>query len=56
MTKIIPTDNARQGSNGKPVLLVLIATLLLAAAVWYGVEFYGEMIDQGAQTATQPAG
>jgi hypothetical protein len=43
--KTIPTDKARQGRRGFPVLLVLICALILAALVWFGVEFYGEAID-----------
>jgi hypothetical protein len=51
MTKIIKTDKARQGRWGWHALIVLIAGLLLAFAVWGGVEFYGESIDQ---TQEQP--
>jgi hypothetical protein len=45
VTKIIPTEKARQGRTGKKVLLVLVAALALTAAVWFGLEFYGEAID-----------
>lgn len=45
VTKIIPADKARQGRWGWRVLIVLIAGLLLAFAVWGGVYFYGESID-----------
>lgn len=46
MTKTIPTNKARQGRWGWQVLIVLIAGLLLAFAVWGGVYFYGETLDQ----------
>ena len=45
MTKIIPVDKARQGHWGWHTLIVLIAAMLLAFAVWGGVHFYGETID-----------
>ena len=45
MSKTIPTDRARQGRWGNHVLLVLVAGLVLAGAVWLGLEFYGEAID-----------
>ena len=45
MTKTIPTNRARQGRWGYHVLLVLVAGLALAGAVWLGLEFYGEAID-----------
>lgn len=55
MTKMISGQKARQGNNGRQMLIVLIAALLLAAAVWAGVEFYGEMIDQNSiGTTAQP--
>jgi hypothetical protein len=49
VTKIIPENKARQGRWGWHVLIVLIAGLLLAFAVWGGVYFYGETIDNGPQ-------
>lgn len=52
MTKIVSTDRARQGRRGKPVLIVLVSALALAAIVWAGVEFYGEAIDTPAEPAT----
>ena len=48
MQKTIPTDKARQGSPGRPVLMVLIVGLLLAMGVWAGVEVWGEYIDAPA--------
>ena len=57
MTKTIPENKARQGRWGWHVLIILIAGLLLAFAVWGGVEFYGEAIDQNgpAQQGQVPA-
>ncbi len=57
MTKTIPENKARQGRWGWHVLIVLIAGLLLALAVWGGVEFYGEALKNNAQTTdTTPQG
>lgn len=41
---------ARQGLLGKPVLMVLIGGLLLAAIAWAIVGSYGEAIDNDAAT------
>jgi len=51
MTKTIPENKARQGRWGWHTLIVLVAGLLLAFAVWGGVEFYGEMLDNGTPAA-----
>jgi hypothetical protein len=56
MSKTIPENKARQARNGWPVLIVLAAALLLAFAVWGGVEFYGEIIDNGTPAADTPQG
>lgn len=58
MTKIIPHNDARQGHWGWHVLIVLVAALLLAFAVWGGLGFYGEMLDNNAPAAdtTSPNG
>jgi|KBSMisStandDraft_5_1062788.scaffolds.fasta_scaffold8576953_1 hypothetical protein len=48
MEKTVPTDKARQGRLGRPVLVVLIVGLLLAAGAWVGVEMWGEHIDAPA--------
>ncbi|MFC7066251.1 hypothetical protein [Brucella rhizosphaerae] len=42
MKKIDPIK-ARQGSKGRPVLLVLVMSLVLALLVWAAFEFYGQM-------------
>lgn len=42
MKKIDP-NKARQGPHGRPVLLVLVISLILAVLVWGAVEFYGQM-------------
>lgn len=44
MSKIVPTEKARQGSWGRPVLIVLVVALVLAMVAWAGVEIYGQMI------------
>jgi hypothetical protein len=54
LPKTIPSQKARQGRRGLPILLVLIGGLILAGLVWFGVEFYGETIDTNA-TIDQPA-
>ena len=44
---------ARQGSFGRPVLLVLICSLILALLAWGGVEMWGESQDSdGNSTAS----
>ncbi|MGN6306040.1 MAG: hypothetical protein ACTHNH_14560 [Mesorhizobium sp.] len=55
MVKIIPHNEARQGRWGWHVLIVLVAALLLAFAVWGGVGFYGEMLDNGTPAADTAA-
>jgi len=53
LTKTIPAKKARSGLLGRPVLVVLITALILAAVVWAGVEWYGEAIDNSpAATGT----
>jgi cytoskeletal protein RodZ len=42
---------ARQGTYGKPVFIVLICGMLLALLAWGGVEIWGESIDQDAKPA-----
>lgn len=53
LTKTIPTDKARQGRRGRPVLMVLICALVLAALAWAGVEYYGRMIEPPAASQSQ---
>ncbi|MBO6539516.1 MAG: hypothetical protein JJ969_08955 [Rhizobiaceae bacterium] len=38
---------ARQGRRGRPVLIVLIVALVLAAIAWWGAEIYGMIINPG---------
>jgi cytoskeletal protein RodZ len=48
---------ARQGRSGRPVLIVLICGLVLAAVAWGAAEWWGEATDGPAEnTATPPAG
>jgi len=56
MARIIPARNARQGTRGRHVLLVLVAALMLAFAAWGAAEFYGEMIDKNANQTTAAPG
>lgn len=44
---------ARQGFLGRPVLMVLIGGLILAAIAWAIAEFYGEAVDNDATTETK---
>ncbi|MEP7454943.1 hypothetical protein [Phyllobacterium sp. SB3] len=44
---------ARQGPLGKPVLLVLVGGLLLAAVAWGGAELFGESTDNKANVTQQ---
>ena len=49
-THDISATKVRQGRSGVQILIVLIVSLALAMAVWFGLEFYGQAIDtQGAQ-------
>jgi cytoskeletal protein RodZ len=50
MTSNIPENKARQGGLGRPVLVVLVGGLLLAAIAWGIAELYGE---QAKTPATQ---
>lgn len=57
MLKLSETK-ARQGRLGRPVLVVLVVSLLLVLAVWWGVALYGDAIapDRPADgTELQPA-
>ena len=38
---------ARQGRRGRPVLVVLVVALVLAAIAWWGAEIYGMIINPG---------
>ncbi len=58
---LTPTE-ARQGSYGRPVLIVLLGGLLLAMAFWIPMEWWGNSIapdnpanQPPAQTAPSPA-
>ena len=51
MARIFQEQQAKQGRSGRHLLVILIAAMLLAFAVWGGVEFYGEMIDGQANTS-----
>lgn len=44
---------ARQGLLGRPVLMVLIGGLALAAVAWAGVEIFGESTDNDTATKVQ---
>ena len=55
MPKTIPTDKARQGGWGRPVLIVLVVGLLLAMGAWAGVELWGEQIAPAADNVSDPA-
>ncbi len=54
----IPAYKARQGRRGTQVLVILVTALVLAGAVWLGLEFYGEAIDsrEGSYNGTGVAG
>lgn len=52
MTKVVPTDKARQGRWGWQVLMVLVGALFLAALAWWAAETYGEAIDPPAPQET----
>src|SRR5262245_43423367 len=52
MTKIIPTDKARQGHWGRHLLLILLTALVLVVIVWGLVEIYGRMIEPDQPTTS----
>jgi len=45
--KLNPTE-ARQGKEGKPVLIILLVSLAAAAGVWIGIEIFGNVIEPEA--------
>ncbi|EJN02377.1 hypothetical protein [Phyllobacterium sp. YR531] len=47
MAKRIDAQDAKQGKQGYPVLVVLTVSLGLAALIWLGVEVYGQFIAHG---------
>jgi hypothetical protein len=49
----ISGTEARQGLLGRPVLMVLIGGLLLAAVAWAGAEMFGESTDNDAATRVE---
>jgi len=53
MNDKVPPGKARQGREGFPVLLVLIAALVLAGIFWVFVEVYGVFIDENQPVETQ---
>lgn len=51
----LPTDKARQGRSGKPVLIILVCSLVLLAIIFVGLGFYGTSLPDenlGPETAT----
>ena len=48
-------DEARQGGRGRPVLLVLAGSLLLAMVAWAAAEFWGLSIDNQTSESTTTA-
>lgn len=48
--KEIPPQKARQGKKGRPVLIVLISSLIIVALVWLGAEIYGSHISKSENT------
>jgi hypothetical protein len=55
MRKIVSAFSARQGNPGYRVLLILLVSLALVAAVWFAVETYGTTIET-PRTEAQPKG
>jgi cytoskeletal protein RodZ len=53
----LPTNKARQGLLGLPVLLVLVAALVLVALAWWGAELYGDAIapENPSGSAAEPS-
>jgi hypothetical protein len=61
MARIVPDERARQGPRGRPVLLVLIGSLMLiglylvSLLVWSGSETPTHPSQGASQQATSPA-
>jgi len=57
MKQVDPSE-ARQGREGKPVLVILVVSLLAALAVWGLVEIYGNAIaaEPPAQNSSTESG
>ncbi|WP_274423121.1 hypothetical protein [Chelativorans sp. YIM 93263] len=53
MNDKMPRKKARQGREGFPILLVLIASLVMAGIVWAIVEIYGVVIDENQPVETE---
>lgn len=53
-TVVSPTD-ARQGNQGFPVVVVLVAGLILAVVAWAGVEMWGQHIEPDKSQTASPA-
>jgi len=49
MKQVNPTE-ARQGREGKPILMVLLVSIVAALAVWILVEIYGAAISPDQNT------
>lgn len=45
MPERLNPEEARQGKKGRPVLIVLIAALILAALAWGAAELFGDASD-----------
>lgn len=62
MTKVVDDDRARQAKPGRPILYVLVASLLLAGIYlvsmvgWSGVKSPDTTSPQTTQQTTQPTG
>ena len=50
MTKVVPSDKARQGRWGRHLLLILLGGLILAFIAWGLAELYGEAIEPSGGT------
>ncbi|HWD14155.1 hypothetical protein [Pseudochrobactrum saccharolyticum] len=48
--KEIPPQKARQGRKGRPVLIVLISSLIIVLLAWVGAEIYGGYISKSENT------
>lgn len=44
--KKISARDARQGQKGRPVLVVLLCSLLMAIFFWIGLEIYGRIASE----------
>lgn len=52
--RVFSSRQSRQGPKGRPVLLVLMTSLVLAAIAWFAAEMWGEATEPPISQQTAP--